>query len=289
MTQNSKTVKTVATMFSAAWNDESSSEEEAAQVTIHGTKTFTTKIGDDIHNFSLRCGKDANDDMWFVLKDVCELLGIKNHRNWAVKLRKDGFEDGVQRVDILDSNGRKQKTTVVKEDIVYHTLCARSRKKIAKQFRRWSGEVLRTIRKTGQYVAPAVNTRALELQERQIALDEKKLEMQIIEMSQRMFPGDVRMAFYQKERTVQLLGSGQRAITQGQPRTITEILQKNKQKRKFILDNRQRIGSYIAKRYRRTYGEPGTTGKIHNGHLAQVKCYPYDKLGVIDRWIEEYY
>ena len=38
--------------------------------------------------FPLRFGKDSEDNIWFVLKDVCTALGIKNSGNVHIKLDK---------------------------------------------------------------------------------------------------------------------------------------------------------------------------------------------------------
>lgn len=85
--------------------------------------------------------------IWFVAKDVCDVLGIKN-----TKMAVDGLEQSEKDgVSITDSIGRKQRTTVINESGFY-ALVLRSRKQKAKQFRRWvTGEVIPAIRKTGSY------------------------------------------------------------------------------------------------------------------------------------------
>ncbi|MDR4436088.1 phage antirepressor [Bacillus tequilensis] len=82
---------------------------------------------------------------WFVAKDVCEILGIKNATQAVSKLDSD--ERAMLNI------GRQGNTNIVNEPGLY-TLILGSRKPEAKQFKRWiTHEVIPTIRKTGGYVA----------------------------------------------------------------------------------------------------------------------------------------
>ncbi|MFN3092161.1 phage antirepressor [Bacillus pumilus] len=82
---------------------------------------------------------------WFVAKDVCEILGIKNATQAISKLDID--ERSMLNI------GRQGNTNIVNEPGLY-TLILGSRKPEAKQFKRWiTHEVILTIRKTGGYVA----------------------------------------------------------------------------------------------------------------------------------------
>lgn len=85
---------------------------------------------------------------WFVLKDVCEVLGLGNSRMVADRLDDD--EKGVSQVDTL---GGVQQATVINESGLYNVIL-RSDKPQAKPFRRWvTGEVLPSIRRHGGYIA----------------------------------------------------------------------------------------------------------------------------------------
>lgn len=89
---------------------------------------------------------------WFVLKDVCEVLGATNDRNVAARLDTD--EKGVQLVDTL---GGPQEMTVINESGLYSVIL-RSDKPKAKTFRKWvTSEVLPAIRREGAYVLPRVS------------------------------------------------------------------------------------------------------------------------------------
>lgn len=101
---------------------------------------------------------EVNGEPWFVLKDVCTVLGISNGRNVAARLDED--EKGVYSVDTL---GGKQKIGIVNESGLYDVLL-RSEKKEAKPFRKWvTKEVLPSIRKTGGYIAGQEQMTDLEL------------------------------------------------------------------------------------------------------------------------------
>jgi prophage antirepressor-like protein len=87
------------------------------------------------------------DDVWFVTRDVCEILEIQDTH---VALRRID-EDDRYSIPVIDALGRAQDTSIISESGFY-TLVLSSRKKIAKPFRRWvTREVLPSIRKTGQY------------------------------------------------------------------------------------------------------------------------------------------
>lgn len=97
-----------------------------------------------------------NEEPWFIAKDVCNALEIKEaHR--AVKLLD---EDERHSMTVADSAGRNQEMSVINEAGLY-SLILRSRKAEAKIFKRWiTHEVLPSIRMTGGYI----NSRATEAQ-----------------------------------------------------------------------------------------------------------------------------
>ena len=86
---------------------------------------------------------------WWVLKDVCGILGISKYRDTASRLDED--ERGSVRVD---TPGGEQEMTVVNESGLYNVIL-RSDKPEAKPFRKWvTSEVLPSIRKHGAYMTP---------------------------------------------------------------------------------------------------------------------------------------
>lgn len=94
---------------------------------------------------------------WFVLRDICTVLGITHIVDTANRLDWDE----VGQTDVIDSMGRNQKTYIVNESGLYNVIL-RSDKPEAKPFRKWvTGEVLPSIRKHGAYMTPDVIERTL--------------------------------------------------------------------------------------------------------------------------------
>ena len=126
-----------------------------------------------------------DDEPVWVAKDVCAVLGLKNHSQ-AIKKLDDDEKDGVT---LNDPMGRPQQFTVVNESGLYH-LIVRSDKPVAKEFRRWiTHEVLPAIRKSGNYgvadtlhlvesVAEPLKKENEELKSKVIALLEEKIARQ---------------------------------------------------------------------------------------------------------------
>lgn len=89
-----------------------------------------------------------DNEPWFCLKDVCDILGIKN----ATDVVKRLDEDERTRFNL----GRQGETNFINESGLYNVVL-RSDKPQAKQFRKWvTSEVLPTIRKHGIYAADNV-------------------------------------------------------------------------------------------------------------------------------------
>lgn len=92
---------------------------------------------------------------WFVLKDVCGVLGIAKYRDVVERL--DGDEREPVRVD---TPGGAQEMIAVNESGLYNVIL-RSDKPEARPFRKWvTSEVLPAIRRTGRYNASGDTTKA---------------------------------------------------------------------------------------------------------------------------------
>lgn len=93
-----------------------------------------------------------NGEPWFVGRDVCRVLEIKNESDALKRLDTDERQDGVA---ITDPMGREQSVIVVSEPGVFRLIFA-SRKPEAERFKRWlAHEVLPALRKQGFYGTPA--------------------------------------------------------------------------------------------------------------------------------------
>lgn len=111
-----------------------------------------------------------NGEPWFVLKDVCAILGIGNNRMASDRLDTD--EKGVSQIDTL---GGKQEMTVINESGLYNVIL-RSDKPEAKPFRKWvTSEVLPSIRRTGGYIAGQENLTPEELMAKALMVAQKTL------------------------------------------------------------------------------------------------------------------
>lgn len=87
-----------------------------------------------------------NGEIWFVAKDVCDALEIKNSRDALTRLDADEKNTVV----LIDGIGNPNKSVV--NEYGLYTLVLSSRKPEAKTFKRWvTHDVLPSIHKTGQY------------------------------------------------------------------------------------------------------------------------------------------
>lgn len=86
-------------------------------------------------------------EFWFVAKDICDVLEIKNSRDAVNEL----YDNEKNTVAITDGNRGNPNTTVINEPGLYK-LIFKSRKTEAKKFQDWIFyEVLPSLRKTGSY------------------------------------------------------------------------------------------------------------------------------------------
>jgi prophage antirepressor-like protein len=120
------------------WLDTIQSKEIASQPSVlefnFGQEKVRTTIG-------------SIGEPWFVAKDVCDVLGIRNSRDAISDLESDEKSSVV----IADGTPGNPSMTVVNESGLY-ALIFKSRKPEAKRFKKWvTWEVLPQIRKTGQY------------------------------------------------------------------------------------------------------------------------------------------
>lgn len=91
---------------------------------------------------------DHNSEPWFIAKDVCEILDIRNVTDTVKRLDAD-------EVTRFNLGGLSGEMNIINEFGLY-SLILGSRKKEAKAFKRWiTHDVIPAIRKTGKY---AVNT-----------------------------------------------------------------------------------------------------------------------------------
>ena len=104
------------------------------------------------------------DGLWWVLRDVCEVLGLSNPTVVASRLEDD------ERAKF--SLGRQGEAIIINEPGLYSVIL-RSDKPEAKAFKRWVvHEVLPSIRKNGSY---GMNTEALQELAEDIAIYQRAM------------------------------------------------------------------------------------------------------------------
>ena len=108
---------------------------------------------------------------WFVLKDVCAVLGLGTPARVAERLE----EDEVSSTHLTDSLGRQQDMTIINESGLYNVIL-RSDKPEARPFRKWvTSEVLPSIRKTGGYISGQESLSPEELMAKALMVAQKTL------------------------------------------------------------------------------------------------------------------
>lgn len=113
---------------------------------------------------------EVNGEPWFVLKDVCSVLGLGSAHKVADRLD----EDERNQIPLTDSLGREQETTIINESGLYNVIL-RSDKPEAKPFRKWvTSEVLPSIRKTGSYNQKPLSPVEMFAMQAQINLEQER-------------------------------------------------------------------------------------------------------------------
>ncbi len=113
---------------------------------------------------------ERDGEVWWVLRDVCNVLSINKTTEVAARLDSDE----VGQTDVLDSNGKRQMSYIINEPGLYNVIL-RSDKPEAKDFKRWvTHEVLPSIRRTGSYSVQAMSPAQLIAAQAQLLVDMEK-------------------------------------------------------------------------------------------------------------------
>lgn len=138
---------------------------------------------------------------WFVLKDVCDVLELRNATQVADRLEDD--ERSMLNI------GRQGNINIINESGLYNVIL-RSDKPEAKRFKRWiTHEVLPSIRKTGAYIqTPKTYIEALE------ALIQKEKEKEALEEERKalLIELDESREYYTVKRVAKMNGINWRDI-----------------------------------------------------------------------------
>lgn len=113
---------------------------------------------------------EKDSQTWWIAKDVCDILGIKQAVRAVQKLDED--EKGVSTIHTL--KGEQQLLTV--NEFGLYSLILKSRKPEAIAFKRWiTHEVIPSIRRNGAYVSPTITAEAAKVLVETIREQEHKL------------------------------------------------------------------------------------------------------------------
>lgn len=124
----------------------------------------------EVHDFTFKNSTDHNirtiiledGSVWFVAKDVCDVLDLSNSRKAVSGLDED--EKGSVTISDTSFSSRKTITVSIISESGLYALVFKSRKPEAKKFRKWvTSEVLPQIRRTGAYMpSQQVNDQSAE-------------------------------------------------------------------------------------------------------------------------------
>lgn len=206
---------------------------------------------------------------WFVLKDVCAVLGLSTPARVAERLDPDE----VSQTHLTDSLGREQETTIVNESGLYNVLL-RSDKPEAKPLRKWvTSEVLPSIRKTGSYNQKPLSPVEMFAMQAQINLEQER-RLKAVEQKQAVLDGvmDVMAAPMLAEDGWQ--EKAQKAIN-----TAVERFQTNHQTfRAELYEDVERVG-HVDLETRQTR----LRKRMKNAGATVTECKGVSKLHVIAR------
>ena len=114
---------------------------------------------------------EINNEPWFVAKDICDILEIKNSRQALTRLDEDEKSDV-----ILNDGSQNRSMSAVNEYGLYNLILA-SRKKEAKEFKRWiTHEVIPSIRRHGGYIAGQEQMTDEELMAKAVLMAKSKIQ-----------------------------------------------------------------------------------------------------------------
>lgn len=202
-----------------------------------------------------------NNQPWWVLKDVCDILGLTNPSVVADRLD----DDERSKFDL----GRQGEATIINESGLYNVIL-RSDKPEAKPFRKWvTGEVLPMIRKHGAYMTPDTIEKAITNPDFiiQLATKLKEHQAEIAAQNRYIKALEPKADFFDAvadSKTAIEIGEAAKVLNMGIGRnTLFEFLRKNC----ILMNNNQPYQQYIDRGYFRLieqkYTKPDGTTHIN--------------------------
>ena len=236
----------------------------------------------DNQRYEIRFYIDKNGDIWAVAQDIAIVLGMSNlHKqisklpdNWSYQYKSQGLVN----------------FTLIKEPAIYR-LIMRSNKQNALSFQKWvCEEILPSIRKTGQYVAPvsAQQTKSIQLLNSQ---------QETCKMLMKYFPNDDLVKERVKHCLISSLTDAQtntRAIAAPNQQKFTDLTSilrdMNYPVHTKNVWNFSGLGGYISRKYKKKFNRaPKKSDKYCNGADRSINVYTNDEITHIKPWIVEYF
>ena len=114
---------------------------------------------------------EINNEPWFIAKDICDILEIKNSRQALTRLDED------EKADVILNDGSQNRSMSAINEYGLYNLILASRKKEAKDFKRWiTHEVIPSIRKHGGYIAGQEQMTDEELMAKAVLMANSKIQ-----------------------------------------------------------------------------------------------------------------
>ncbi|MGF1674789.1 MAG: Bro-N domain-containing protein [Rivularia sp. (in: cyanobacteria)] len=201
---------------------------------------------------------DVNGEPWFVAKDVCDVLEIKNVSDALSRLREKD-----RGVVSTDTPSGVQQMNIISEFGLYELVLG-SRKQEAKQFKYWiCDEVLPSIRKTGSYSIPQVQQPKLSANKQalEISRDVREITDNLLD--------NPRLAQFLIDHAISDIMPNSNSLSGDRLQGVVEIAEEMGFKVTF--NNRSQLGKFVKK----ICGEQSSQEKrLVNGTMRAVACYP---------------
>ncbi len=118
---------------------------------------------------------------WWVLRDVCDVLGLSNPTMVASRVNPDGLKQA----EVVDRLGRRQPSTTIVNEVTLYRVIWRSDKPAAALFAEWAAEKIGELRKTGAVMGRTMTAAELLVVQAQALVDaERRLAKQQKELTE---------------------------------------------------------------------------------------------------------
>lgn len=225
----------------------------------------------DFKDKQIRVLTDENGDPWFVAKDVCDILDIRNVSQ-AVSSLDEYEKTNISTVYIWNEPG---KAPVIINESGLYSLIFKSRKQEAKDFKLWvTSEVLPSIRKTGSYSVG---------QAKAISEEDNKHKLEVLQLAKGLVHPDfleakAKIVIAQEFGELPELESGSR------PLYVQDYLKSKGLKSKEIKSKSSSFGKRLKALYIAEHGEsPKTAPQEVHGRITDVNAYTEKDRKLMDK------